>query len=167
MALRGAAAAAAAAVASASSSQIGRRRSPLILSIPRHFTLNSPYHSKTLLPIPVHQPTGEFLSLSPSIFIYFSLLSITQKNFYFWASVFLKYMNGVSLQLLRSSRDAGFQCQILAISRAAAEPAISKKEDKEEQSPKDWKIKMLYDGDCPLCMREVCLFILVLWLSIQ
>lgn len=20
----------------------------------------------------------------------------------------------------------------------------------------DWKIKMLYDGDCPLCMREVC-----------
>ncbi|MQI72041.1 DUF393 domain-containing protein, partial [Escherichia coli] len=34
------------------------------------------------------------------------------------------------------------------------EPAISKKEG-EEQSPKDWKIKMLYDGECPLCMREV------------
>jgi predicted DCC family thiol-disulfide oxidoreductase YuxK len=24
-----------------------------------------------------------------------------------------------------------------------------------ENKPVDWKIKMLYDGDCPLCMREV------------
>lgn len=23
------------------------------------------------------------------------------------------------------------------------------------QSPPKWKVKMLYDGDCPLCMREV------------
>ncbi|OIW20772.1 hypothetical protein TanjilG_23138 [Lupinus angustifolius] len=46
------------------------------------------------------------------------------------------------------------QWHIRAISEAAAEPSISKKEG-EEQSPKDWKIKMLYDGDCPLCMREV------------
>ncbi|KAF8390354.1 hypothetical protein HHK36_024879 [Tetracentron sinense] len=29
----------------------------------------------------------------------------------------------------------------------------SKKED--EQLSQNWKIKMLYDGDCPLCMREV------------
>ncbi|TKY73467.1 mitochondrial protein [Spatholobus suberectus] len=42
---------------------------------------------------------------------------------------------------------------IRAISEAAVEPAISRKEQKE--SPKDWKIKMLYDGGCPLCMREV------------
>ncbi|GAU42297.1 hypothetical protein TSUD_136830 [Trifolium subterraneum] len=41
---------------------------------------------------------------------------------------------------------------IRAISDAAV---VSKKEEEEEQSPKDWKIKMLYDGDCPLCMREV------------
>ncbi|KAJ7945913.1 Thiol-disulfide oxidoreductase DCC [Quillaja saponaria] len=48
----------------------------------------------------------------------------------------------------------GFRCQIRAISEATAEPIIPKKEY-EEQSPKNWKIKMLYDGDCPLCMREV------------
>ncbi|XP_054805378.1 uncharacterized protein At5g50100, chloroplastic isoform X2 [Prosopis cineraria] len=48
----------------------------------------------------------------------------------------------------------GFQCQIRAISQAAAEIEVSKRES-EEQSPEDWKIKMLYDGDCPLCMREV------------
>jgi len=30
------------------------------------------------------------------------------------------------------------------------------KED-EEQSPQNWKIKMLYDGDSLLCMREVYL----------
>lgn len=31
------------------------------------------------------------------------------------------------------------------------------KGDNEEQmqSPPEWKVKMLYDGDCPLCMREV------------
>ncbi|XP_073224583.1 uncharacterized protein At5g50100, chloroplastic isoform X2 [Cicer arietinum] len=49
----------------------------------------------------------------------------------------------------------GSQFCIRAISsETVVEPTISKKED-QEQSPKDWKIKMLYDGDCPLCMREV------------
>jgi len=24
-----------------------------------------------------------------------------------------------------------------------------------DNSSKNWRIKMLYDGDCPLCMREV------------
>ncbi|KAK7281861.1 hypothetical protein RIF29_10190 [Crotalaria pallida] len=48
----------------------------------------------------------------------------------------------------------GSQWHIHAISEAAAQPAISNKE-REEQLPEDWKIKMLYDGDCPLCMREV------------
>ncbi|CAJ1975190.1 unnamed protein product [Sphenostylis stenocarpa] len=42
---------------------------------------------------------------------------------------------------------------IRAISEATAEAEISKKQQGE--SSKDWKIKMLYDGDCPLCMREV------------
>ncbi|KAG5035571.1 hypothetical protein AAZX31_04G163300 [Glycine max] len=45
------------------------------------------------------------------------------------------------------------RCNVRAISEVAVEPEISKKEQNE--SPKDWKIKMLYDGDCPLCMREV------------
>ncbi|XP_057442999.1 uncharacterized protein At5g50100, chloroplastic [Lotus japonicus] len=49
-------------------------------------------------------------------------------------------------------RKLGSQCHIRAISEAAAvEPAISKKEG----DGRDWKIKILYDGDCPLCMREV------------
>ncbi|XP_030458385.1 uncharacterized protein At5g50100, chloroplastic [Syzygium oleosum] len=43
---------------------------------------------------------------------------------------------------------------VRAIQGAAAEPVAPKKED-ERQSLRDWKIKMLYDGDCPLCMREV------------
>lgn len=43
---------------------------------------------------------------------------------------------------------------VRAIQGATAEPVAPKKEN-ERQSPQDWKIKMLYDGDCPLCMREV------------
>jgi len=49
----------------------------------------------------------------------------------------------------------GSHCYIRAISDRAVESTISKKEEEGEQPPKDWKIKMLYDGDCPLCMREV------------
>lgn len=41
---------------------------------------------------------------------------------------------------------------IRAIQEATAEPAAP---ERVEQSPQDWKIKMLYDGECPLCMREV------------
>jgi hypothetical protein len=51
---------------------------------------------------------------------------------------------------------AGIRYPVRAISEATADPVTPKKED-EEQSPQNWKIKMLYDGDCPLCMREVCL----------
>uniref|UniRef100_A0A2N9GFF2 BED-type domain-containing protein n=1 Tax=Fagus sylvatica TaxID=28930 RepID=A0A2N9GFF2_FAGSY len=48
----------------------------------------------------------------------------------------------------------GLKYPICAISEATADPLTPKKED-EEQSPQNWTIKMLYDGDCPLCMREV------------
>ncbi|CAK9169390.1 unnamed protein product [Ilex paraguariensis] len=48
----------------------------------------------------------------------------------------------------------GFKYSIRAIQGAAADPVAPKKED-EEQLTKEWKIKMLYDGECPLCMREV------------
>ncbi|XP_031404938.1 uncharacterized protein At5g50100, chloroplastic [Punica granatum] len=48
---------------------------------------------------------------------------------------------------------AGFMgYPIRAIQGATAEAAVPKKE---EMPPQDWKIKMLYDGECPLCMREV------------
>ncbi|WOK95117.1 hypothetical protein Cni_G03824 [Canna indica] len=44
-----------------------------------------------------------------------------------------------------------FRCRVH--SKAKLEPVTKLKED---ASPsKTWKIKMLYDGDCPLCMREV------------
>ncbi|CAI8583875.1 unnamed protein product [Vicia faba] len=52
-------------------------------------------------------------------------------------------------------RKPGSQCYIRAISETSVESSFSKKEEEEQQLPKDWKIKMLYDGDCPLCMREV------------
>ncbi|EXB42070.1 hypothetical protein L484_006417 [Morus notabilis] len=45
--------------------------------------------------------------------------------------------------------------------RAVSDQAvvIPKKEDESSSSPspppENWKIKMLYDGDCPLCMHEV------------
>ncbi|XP_022924663.1 uncharacterized protein At5g50100, mitochondrial [Cucurbita moschata] len=44
--------------------------------------------------------------------------------------------------------------QICAISESAVDPVSSNREHG-ERSPESWKIKMLYDGDCPLCMREV------------
>lgn len=40
-------------------------------------------------------------------------------------------------------------------SATVLDPAIPKKKKDEDESPEGWKIKMLYDGDCPLCMREV------------
>ena len=51
----------------------------------------------------------------------------------------------------------GFKYQIRAIQEATADTITPQKgkEDDEQQSPQNWKIKMLYDGDCPLCMREV------------
>ncbi|CAN4088224.1 unnamed protein product [Withania somnifera] len=46
----------------------------------------------------------------------------------------------------------GPRYSIRAISGTSVAP---KKDINEEQSPENWKIKMLYDGECPLCMREV------------
>ena len=55
---------------------------------------------------------------------------------------------------------AGFRYSIRAVQGASTvEPAVAPKKDSEKQSDSDqnWKIKMLYDGDCPLCMKEVML----------
>ncbi|MCD7447698.1 hypothetical protein HAX54_032891 [Datura stramonium] len=46
----------------------------------------------------------------------------------------------------------GPRYSIRAISGTTVAP---NKDTNEEQSPENWKIKMLYDGQCPLCMREV------------
>jgi hypothetical protein len=45
-----------------------------------------------------------------------------------------------------------FKCQVH--SRVKEPIATELKEDK------SWKVKMLYDGDCPLFMHEVCLLYL-------
>ncbi|KAG8638845.1 uncharacterized protein At5g50100, chloroplastic isoform X1 [Manihot esculenta] len=49
----------------------------------------------------------------------------------------------------------GFRDSIRAIHEATVDPITTKKQDEKEESQQNWKIKMLYDGDCPLCMREV------------
>lgn len=61
----------------------------------------------------------------------------------------------------------GFKYQIRAIQEVTADTVKSQKgkEDDEQNSPQNWKIKMLYDGDCPLCMREVHHFSYI-WLMI-
>ncbi|KAH8487015.1 hypothetical protein H0E87_025842 [Populus deltoides] len=51
------------------------------------------------------------------------------------------------------SYPAGFQHRVRAIHEATVEPITSNKQN--EPQPQNWNIKMLYDGDCPLCMREV------------
>lgn len=48
---------------------------------------------------------------------------------------------------------SAFRCRVH--SEAKLETVTRPKED--TGTPMPWKIKMLYDGDCPLCMREVCL----------
>lgn len=56
--------------------------------------------------------------------------------------------------------NAGLKYQVRAISEAIVDPVSSNKENGEGSS-QSWKIKMLYDGDCPLCMREVALRYLI------
>ncbi|XP_073159051.1 uncharacterized protein At5g50100, chloroplastic [Henckelia pumila] len=48
----------------------------------------------------------------------------------------------------------GVKYPIRAVSGTAVDPVAPKKE-KKEPSTENWKVKMLYDGECPLCMREV------------
>ncbi|ESQ43641.1 hypothetical protein EUTSA_v10014644mg [Eutrema salsugineum] len=50
----------------------------------------------------------------------------------------------------------GFRFQIRAIQGAGTDPVTQLKNNEEPKpKPQNWKIKMLFDGDCPLCMREV------------
>ncbi|GAB2212855.1 hypothetical protein Droror1_Dr00020853 [Drosera rotundifolia] len=42
-----------------------------------------------------------------------------------------------------------------AVHGASVEPVVNEKRGDGEEGSHDWKVKMLYDGDCPLCMREV------------
>ncbi|KAI4326682.1 hypothetical protein MLD38_031970 [Melastoma candidum] len=42
---------------------------------------------------------------------------------------------------------------VMAVS--TVEQVASKMDQELEESPEKWAIKMLYDGDCPICVREV------------
>uniref|UniRef100_A0A2P2IRW2 Uncharacterized protein MANES_14G069600 n=1 Tax=Rhizophora mucronata TaxID=61149 RepID=A0A2P2IRW2_RHIMU len=68
------------------------------------------------------------------------------------------FHRSLSHPVQRFSSSPSFQHElkypIRAVHEAAADPIASKKEE-EGKSSQDWRIKMLYDGDCPLCMREV------------
>ncbi|KAM7479933.1 hypothetical protein LguiA_028146 [Lonicera macranthoides] len=48
-----------------------------------------------------------------------------------------------------------FKYSVQPINGTTANPVAPKKEGDEEKSSQNWKITMLYDGECPLCMREV------------
>ncbi|KAG5522893.1 hypothetical protein RHGRI_034891 [Rhododendron griersonianum] len=51
-------------------------------------------------------------------------------------------------------RPSGLKYPIRAIHEATVNPVAPSKDDV-GKSPDNWKVKMLYDGECPLCMREV------------
>ncbi|KAL9249112.1 hypothetical protein AKJ16_DCAP02148 [Drosera capensis] len=42
-----------------------------------------------------------------------------------------------------------------AVHGASVEPVVNEKRGDGKEGSDYWKVKMLYDGDCPLCMREV------------
>jgi hypothetical protein len=44
-------------------------------------------------------------------------------------------------------------CRCLVHSDVKVAPTSDFKDSSKSET---WRIKMLYDGDCPLCMREVC-----------
>ncbi|KAL1207236.1 hypothetical protein V5N11_027983 [Cardamine amara subsp. amara] len=48
----------------------------------------------------------------------------------------------------------GLKYQVRAIQGASTD-SVTPLKNRDELKPRNWKIKMLYDGDCPLCMREV------------
>lgn len=64
------------------------------------------------------------------------------------------YVGRLSTAKTQRRREFGFP--IRAIHQPQLLPEATRKGDDDVKSePRDWKIKMLYDGDCPLCMREV------------
>lgn len=143
-------------IAAASASRIARpQKNPSLFSAPHHNLNILKLHNP-----PRHPHANAFRkpgTLHPS-FSLSNIIIIDVKRFIFRDLIVLGYahkLNPHMLNFLCFLFLAGSQCYIRAISEAAAEPAISKKEEEEQ-----WKIKMLYDGDCPLCMREVhlCLF---------
>ncbi|CAA0826649.1 Uncharacterized protein - mitochondrial [Striga hermonthica] len=53
------------------------------------------------------------------------------------------------------NRQSGVKFLIRAINGTAADPRGAPNKETVEDTWENWKIKMLYDGECPLCMKEV------------
>ncbi|CAH9095982.1 unnamed protein product [Cuscuta epithymum] len=64
--------------------------------------------------------------------------------------------SSLSFTSFSNRQPLGFKFGVRGIREAAGNPVSPRKGDERESSgPENWKVKMLYDGDCPLCMREV------------
>ncbi|KAE8732185.1 hypothetical protein F3Y22_tig00002237pilonHSYRG00704 [Hibiscus syriacus] len=85
------------------------------------------------------------------IFIYLSSSPFSKLRSHHFASPPLQRFSTIP------NYKTGFKNQIRAIQEATADTITSqkRKEDDEQKSQQNWKIKMFYEGDCPLCMREV------------
>eukprot|EP00897_Mesotaenium_endlicherianum_P002109 jgi/Mesen1/1926/ME000146S01011 len=59
---------------------------------------------------------------------------------------------GKPLSLGRGGVHTGASSSVEPVVEASAAPGSGSEESEE---PPDWEVKMLYDGECPLCMREV------------
>lgn len=119
---------------------IGRRANPVFLSANSAFSA-SKFRSNFPPPSFNHiiKP-GHFLS--PFFFCGFCLVVFDQSHDEFWWIY------------------TGFRYSVRAIQGTTVDPITPKKEENQnDYSQMNWKIKMLYDGDCPLCMREVILLI--------
>lgn len=55
------------------------------------------------------------------------------------------------IRLLSTNCTSACRCQVHSDVKEA--PASDLRDGSKSET---WRIKMLYDGDCPLCMREVC-----------
>lgn len=124
------------------SSPVVRRANISLFSLPAYLTTKS--------------PSSKFLPNSRP-----PLLNLNGKNFSFINFSLFK-RKSLCLNLYRvviaealvtfHYKCPGPKYSIRAISGTTAAPD---KDIKEEKSPENWNIKMLYDGECPLCMREV------------
>jgi len=61
------------------------------------------------------------------------------------------YYTVYNLRLLSTNCTSACRCQVH--SDVKVPPTSDLKDGSKSET---WRIKMLYDGDCPLCMREVC-----------
>lgn len=72
-----------------------------------------------------------------------------KKRLYLAVNIFKKLI--VALMILI----VGFKYHQVRAIQGTSNDSVTPLKNIDEPKPQNWKIKMLYDGDCPLCMREV------------